>query len=314
MPTPSPTSSQWPLRKRITWRLAWIVAGSPGWLRYAISDFAAWALYWILRYRKNVINANFSIVFPDWDDQKRDSVRRKFYQHFCDLIVEQLWSLRASKADIVASCKLDLDPIFERCKQEGRPIMIAAAHYNNYELGALSAGLQMPIPLAGIYARLVDRFYDEKVLESRSRLGMMLWPRGEVAEKFAEWGKRKESFAVAFAFDQSPHAGRRKYWLPFFDRVTAFELGIEAYAKRYQAAVIYITTHRISRGRYRMGVRTISENAAMDQDLDILSSCARILEEDIRLSPEGWMWSHRRWKLDLEKDRLPNDRFAKGIS
>jgi Lauroyl/myristoyl acyltransferase len=266
-----------------------------------------------LRYRKKVIEHNLAIAFPEWTTEQLKAVRQGFYRHFSDLIVEQLWSLRASPEEIVSSCVLEQHPIFEQCRLEGRPVMIAAAHYNNYELGALSAGMQMPIPLAGIYARLVDKFYDEKLLEGRSRLGMMLWPRGEVAAKFAEWGKRQESFAVAFAFDQSPHGARRKYWLPFLGRLTAFELGIEAYAKRYKAAVVYISTRRLDRGKYRMTVETISNNAAEDAGLDVLSSCAALLERDLHADPVGWMWSHRRWKLDFDKDRLDNDRIAPGV-
>ena len=54
------------------------------------------------------------------------------------------------------------------------------------------------------------------------------------------------------------------------------------------------------RGHYRLTVRSLSENVALEPDGSVTSRYAAMLEETIRRNPSIWLWSHRRWKWERQ--------------
>jgi KDO2-lipid IV(A) lauroyltransferase len=185
--------------------------------------------------------------------------------------------------------------------------MIAAGHHNNYEMGAASLALQVGLPVAAIYAPLQNPYFDERIRETRGKFGLYLWPRGQVTKRAKEWAKEGKAFGIGFAFDQSPHAAKAKFWMPFFGRLTAVAPGLEVYAKRYDSAVIYINLERVSRGRYQYYMHLITENPRDQPSGAILREVNQRFEAVLRDDPVGWLWSHRRWKLDISRDLTERD-------
>ena len=282
---------------------------APRWLRYRISDGLALVLRHGLAYRKRVIDDNLRIAFPDKSDAERRALRFAFYRNFADLILEQVWAFGARPAEVLAMFEFEpgVCERFAAYRHDGRAVMVAAGHHNNYELGAAALGLAIEMPLAVIYARLVDPFFDARVRESRARFGMELWPRGRTAERVADYRARHASFAVGFAFDQSPSATRPKYWLPFFGRETAVQQGLDFFARAYASPVVFMWAERLARGRYRIHADFVCDDASVLEPGVATERATAALERAIRRDPAGWMWSHRRWKLDPTRHRIPAD-------
>ena len=283
------------------------VAGLPERWRYRLSDVIAYVLRSVVKYRRRVIDDNLTVAFPEKPPLERRAIRNAFYTHFVDVALEQTWLFRATEAELLARSRMVNPEIFERFHREGRPVMVASAHHNNYEMGAASLALQMSMPIAAIYAPLANPYFDERIRETRGRFGLRLWPRRATEQRAREWSERGGAYAIGFAIDQSPHAGRRKWWLPFFGRATATSGGIEAYARRYDAAVMYIYMERLARGRYRYTCEVVTEDPRAERPGYIVAEVTRRLEAVIRRDPVGWLWSHRRWKLDIARDWAPGD-------
>ncbi len=303
----APEGASW--KRGLFWLALAPIVYLPHWLRYRLSDLIALVLRYVLRYRKAVINANLLIAFPEKSDAERKALRFGFYRNFGDLIVEQIWAFGATREQVLKMVSIDADCLasFAQYQAQGRPVMLAAGHHNNYELGAATIAMGIDMPMATIYARLLNPFFDARVRESRGRFGMTLWPRGQTAKRMAEWREAHGSFAVGFAFDQSPHAGRPKYWLPFFGRPTGVQMGLDLFAREQRAAVMFLWVSRTARGRYQLRGLPVCDDASQ-LDPGVASAVATgFLEQLIRQEPAGWMWSHRRWKLDMERDQLPED-------
>ncbi len=304
-----PTYRDTRLKRALFWLALAPVMYAPRWLRYGLADGTALLLRYGLKYRRRVIDDNLRIAFPEKSEAERTAIRHGFYRNFADLIVEQIWAFGASKARVMEMFDVDpgVVPLFERHRAAGRPVMVAAGHHNNYELGAAALSLSIAMPMSVIYSRLVNPMMDRRVLESRERFGMTLWARGNVRGNMTEWRERFGSFAVGFAFDQSPHVARRKYWMPFFGRPTAVQTGLDGYAQRFGAAVVYLYLERRSRGKYRLHFEEVCDDASRLPEGVATARATQHLEAAIRRFPEGWMWSHRRWKLDIARDRLAED-------
>ncbi len=311
MPSPKPYRDT-RLKRTLFWLALAPVMYAPRWLRYGLADAITLLLRYGLKYRRRVIDGNLLIAFPDKTDAERTAIRYAFYRNFADLIVEQVWAFGATKERVMEM--FDVDPgivtLFERHHAAGRPVMVAAGHHNNYELGAAALSIAIAMPMSVIYSPLANKLMDRRVLESRERFGMTLWPRGHVHELMSEWRERYDSFAVGFAFDQSPHFARRKYWMPFFGRPTAVQTGLDGYAQRYGAAVVYLYLERVARGHYKLHYDEVCGDASLLPDGVATARATQCLETAIRRFPGGWMWSHRRWKLDETRDCVPGDTWV----
>lgn len=275
------------------------LARMPFKLRYRVSDFMAWLLRSVIKYRQKVIDGNLAIAFPEKSEAERVTIRNEFYRHFTDLALEQTWLLAASEEDLYAHCKCVNPEIFERFERENKPVLICAGHHANYELAAISLGKLIPQDVAAIYAPLANPYFNDRIKQTRERFGLQLWARGApTSAKMKEYAESGKSFGVCFGFDQSPHGGASKYWYPFFDHMSAHARGVEVYSRKYDAAVVFGWVSNQRRGFTEFTIEVITENAREVADGVILQSLSKKLEKVIRNDPSRWMWSHRRWKLD----------------
>ena len=68
-------------------------------------------------------------------------------------------------------------------------------------------------------------------------------------------------------------------------------------ARKANAELVYLNVEKTSRGHYRL---TFTEMRPTDQELGQpypLTRCFwRLIEQNIRLQPELWLWSHNRWQ------------------
>ena len=55
---------------------------------YHLSDFLAWVVRDVVRYRREVVDHNLEIAFPKLTQEERRKIAKDFYSYFCDMILE----------------------------------------------------------------------------------------------------------------------------------------------------------------------------------------------------------------------------------
>lgn len=263
-------------------------------LLYAFSDFACFVLYRIVGYRKAVVRGNLQRSFPEKSEAELLVIEKKFYSHFVDLVVESLKNFTISSDECQRRMRSVNPELLNRLYDEGRPVTIAGAHYNNWELWALGAATPLKHPLKGIYKRLSNKFFDEKMRESRGRFGMQLVSTQEVKNHIDEIYKGPS--AVVYASDQSPGNPKSAYWMTFLNQDTACFFGPERHAKMFNTAVVYGHQSKIKRGFYEVEYKVIFEHPGETEYGEITEKLGRLVEEKIIEQPEYWLWTHKRWK------------------
>ena len=76
--------------------LLYAIAVLPPFLRYRVADFIYVLVYYVIGYRKKVVMTNLRNSFPEKSDKELQTIQRKFYRYFCDLVVETLKTLTVS--------------------------------------------------------------------------------------------------------------------------------------------------------------------------------------------------------------------------
>lgn len=268
-------------------RLPWAMA-------YALSTFLYYTLYKILRYRVGIVNKNLRNSFPEKSNADIRDIRRKFYRHFCDVMVESLKMQSITKEELAERQKVTNPEIVDHIFEQGRGLIVASGHYNNWEYVATGINPWFKHQTLGIYHQFKNKWLEKKMLETRGVTGMVLVSRKAVREGFFE--KNKAPYAIFFGVDQSPTIAKKVYWTTFLNQETAVAFGAEKYAKERDYPVIFADTKKVKRGHYEMTIRILTENPKDLPHGAITEMHTKALEEQIKRDPVYWLWSHKRWK------------------
>lgn len=261
---------------------------------YFLSDVLFVVFYYLLGYRMKVIAGNIDRSFPDRSAPERKAIVKKFYRHFCDLIVESLKVFSITEQQVNERFVVKNPEIFDRFFDEGRSVILAGGHYNNWELFAVAIDQPLKHQAVAVYKPLTNLYFDQLMRVSRGKYGLKMIPVS-IAKKEMEKGRDQLSVFI-LATDQSPGKKTSAYWLKFLQQDTAVLFGTEKYAAEYNFPVVYGCIQKRARGYYEVSFELVHDQPASTSYGNITEAHTKLLERDILRQPEYWLWSHRRWK------------------
>src|SRR5437870_8965351 len=81
---------------------------------YGFSNFLFVIFYYIFPYRKKIVLQNLRNSFPEKSEKELKQITKKFYLHFCDLLVETIKLFSASQQAIESRVKLVNPELLEK--------------------------------------------------------------------------------------------------------------------------------------------------------------------------------------------------------
>ncbi|TAE56394.1 MAG: hypothetical protein EAZ89_04720, partial [Bacteroidetes bacterium] len=117
----------------LVWGILYTLSLMPMWLWYRISDFLFLLVYYVIRYRKEVVRKNLEGVFPDKSPAEIRHLMWKFYRHLCDLPVELIKDFSMSDAEMLRRVAIVNPEVGEEAIAAQRGTLLLASHCNNFE-------------------------------------------------------------------------------------------------------------------------------------------------------------------------------------
>ncbi|MDB5272628.1 MAG: lipid biosynthesis acyltransferase [Chitinophagaceae bacterium] len=263
---------------------------------YLLSDFLYVLFYYVIGYRKKVVLENLTRSFPEKNPEEIKVLCKKFYHYFCDLILESLKTLTISRAQVKKHVIFSEHAVgvFKKYYDNKQSIVLVMGHMGNWELaGAGFSQLSSFHDLYILYHPLSNKKFDNLVYHMRTRLGNKLYAMNEALRGMLR--DRDKITATAFIADQTP-SPEGAYWTTFLHQDTPVFKGTEKLATKLNYPVVYASVMRKKRGIYSVELEVLTENPKACSENEISELHTRRLEKDIRLQPEIWLWTHRRWK------------------
>jgi KDO2-lipid IV(A) lauroyltransferase len=261
---------------------------------YALSDFTYLILYKLIGYRTKVVRGNLERSFPEKSEAEIKQIESKFYHHLCDLMVESIKAFTISKEEAKKRIVHRNPELINQFYDQGKQVVLAGGHYGNWELFAITIGMEMKHKSIALFTPLKDKFMNEKITNSRSKYGLEMLAINAIKNRLKN--AENELFTIIFGTDQSPRKSQKSYWMKFLNQETGVQFGTEKFAKEYKAAVVFGNIYKVKRGYYEFEYELICEEANQTEYGFITQSHVRKLEKVIRNKPEFWLWSHKRWK------------------
>ena len=277
----------------VVFGLLYLISLLPFWILYRLSDFCYLVLYRIAGYRKAVVMENLMYAFPGKTEAERKKIAKKFYLNFIDNWVETIKLISISKKALNKRVTGNFE-IFHQLHRTGKPVQVNLGHFFNWEIMTLHAGIHQPYTFLTVYLPQNSKIADRLIKYIRSRWGNPQIPSTEMARAIIPW--RKKQYLIALGADQSNPLLDNLYWLNFMNRPAGFMKGPEKYARGQNIPVIMMTTTKPKRGHYHFDYFLLADEPKSLPDGDLIRQYVYHLEKNIKLQPEIYLWSHRRWK------------------
>ena len=279
--------------------LRWLLLGLsrlPYGVLYIIAEGFYFLLAYVVRYRWPVVVQNLRNSFPEKPAAEIDCIGKAFYRHFAQVMVETIKLAHMSDADMKRRVLFRNPEVLERHFQAGRMALGLSSHAGNWEWVLTSGAVWLSAEVDGVYKPLNNPFFESFMHELRTRTGAGLIPMRDILRDMVQ--RRGQVRVVSLLSDQAAGPEDRPYWTTFMNQDSGFYTSADRLAARFKCPVVYVSIKRVRRGYYEMVLTELYDGDAPlpADEFPITDAFVRHLERDIRLAPEQYLWTHRRWK------------------
>ena len=268
---------------------------------YVFSDFNAFILRHIIRYRRKVVINNLHKAFPEKDEKTLRRYERSFYSYFTDMLLEAGKGYRMTRKKLDKRYRFQNPELLDNYYNEGKSVILLMAHINNWEWITGTMGERFNQKMFAIYKPLTNKRVDAFIRKSREHRNFQVVPLKSTGLMFRNMNSGPCAFVMAA--DQSPIALDKAHWVTFLHQTTGFLHGPETYAKKFGTSLVFMKVIMRKRGYYDIVFQTICDDPKTSPEGHITARYAQLLEELIKEQPTRWLWSHKRWKRNKPEDK-----------
>lgn len=264
---------------------------------YIFSDLIFMVTYYLIGYRRKVIQNNLKNSFPEKSTEELRKIEKQFYRNFCDYIVETFKSFTISSTELRVRVQHLNRDVFKEAKAEGRNVIMLSGHIFNWEwYNALALLIPQEHSIA-VYRKVQNGFWEDQIKSLRNRFGNTAVEAREVIRHIFRTPNDGNSVYM-FVADQTPHYSEINLGLRFLNQKTPVFIGYDKIATRMDMAFVFCEMKKVKRGFYQVNYHRIYPDGERFEPYEVVTKFHTLLENTIRKHPDNYLWSHRRWKYD----------------
>lgn len=255
------------------------------------------AAYALIPGRRRIALDNLRRAFPS-PDFDVEGTALEVYRIFGENLVEFFLAAERDREALLRTIEFEGQAHMEDALRGGRGVLLLASHYGNWELMGLAHSAKgYPIHMAA--RRLDNPRLDRWLNRRRERFGSTVIDSKSPSALRRMLTVLRAGGSAAFLIDQNV-VGDRGVFVDFFGRLAYTHKVVSLLAMKTGAPVIPVFMRREKEGGHRMIYHkplTLVRTGNRDEDvLENTRMMARVLEEEVRVRPEQWLWFHDRWK------------------
>lgn len=246
---------------------------------------------------RRIVCQNLDFVFPDWSCRQIDDLAVRVFEHFGQVLLENLQALFLSRRQFAQRIVIEGEDILTAALAQPRGCLLFSGHLGNWEFGLLAGAaildrtaltVAKPVKLKALHrllTRLRSRFGNRVVFKKGALQVMTKALReGETLIMLIDQGVRRTEAVT----------------IRFFGKRTLASPAAAYLAYRCRVPVVPIFCLRTPDGGYRLKVLppiAAVRKAALRDDIQVFTQqLMATVEAAVRRHPEQWFWFHKRWK------------------
>jgi len=289
---------------------------------HRLSDLGYFVLYYGFGYRKRVVRENLALAFPEKTAAERLHIEKLFYRNFTDTLIETVKGFSITEKEVRARVRLATPELAQDLWKRQVNVAGISSHLANWEFLAQALALEFGHLCYGVYKPLKSPKMNDAVVASRERCGIKMIPMKAVRRVIQDHQEQKKRpYLLGLLSDQAPHDYEKAFQVTFLGLPTYVVPGPGILTLQLGLTPIWGWMKRTGRSRFEWGVEELSlelpETGFSEADQLQISRISRVhgvteeqasralaliqrfsvrLEAQIKMAPQDWLWSHRRWK------------------
>lgn len=282
--------------------LLYLLSRLPLRVLYLLSTFCFPFVYHIFRYRRKVVKRNIDRSFPELSNKQRRLIELRFYQFFCDYVVETIKLLTISRKEMQRRMVVRGMEQVEQALEQHPFVFLYLGHYCNWEwISSIPLWKTRPdTHCAQLYRPLKSKWADDLFMGMRTRFGSDNISKYEALRHILSMKKAGTRAVIGFISDQTPSRQNIHDWVNFLHQDTPVVTGTERIARKVDAAAFFVDVRRVRRGCYELKFVPMSNDVNSLPEYGLTHLYMEKLEAMIRRQPHLWLWTHKRWKHKRE--------------
>ncbi len=265
---------------------------------YAIADGILFpVMYYLVRYRRRVVEKNLRNAFPDKTDKERKRIAKDFYHQLTYTLAETIYGYRISAEEMKRRVVFENAEEVDKAAKDTGGCVVMLAHAGCWEwMSSCQQWFSPEVLELNVYRKAKKESTDRAILEIRKKRGGAYVEKQRLLREMVRYRAEKQPIVLGLIADQKPRPEVTRTWVSFLHQETGFLDGGEELAKKFGYPVYALTVKRPARGYYRCRFESLSNDPKNTSEGDMTAAYARNLEKNIIAEPHLWLWTHNRWK------------------
>lgn len=282
------------------YRIVYLISLLPFKVLYIFSDVLAWLACDVIKYRRGVVRRNLVASFPEKPEKDIRKIEKRFYRFLCDYFIETVKLASMSPDKMRRHLKVENIEEINEAVRHGQSVSLYLGHYCNWEwVSSLPLHIDPAAKCAQIYHPLENKTFDKLLYRLRTRFDANNIPMKDILPTLITWKKENVPSVTGYIADQAPGLNIHLF-VDFLNHETGAYTGPERISKFLGAKAVYGHMSRPKRGYYTLRFIPISENVKKENIFVTTRKYFTLLQDNIRETPQYWLWSHNRWKRSRE--------------
>ena len=288
MKSPRQLAGEFATRAGIT--LLQVLAILPlSWIR-ALGAVLGWLLYVLVGSRRRVVQANFSLCFPERSGAERRHLTQQTFIYFAQAWLDRAWLWHAPQHWVQRRVQLT-GAVQELAGAE--PTVIFLPHFVGLDAAWVGVALQVPRQSTTIYTDQSNKLVDQWILRGRQRFGnLRLFGRVDGVKPIVAALRQGQPLYLLPDMDFGPDDS---VFVPFYGISTATVPSLARFARLGRAKVVPLLP-RITAAGYEVQVMPAWENFPTDDPVADTALMNARLQDYIGTMPAQYYWVHKRFK------------------
>jgi len=268
---------------------SWLTSRGSQW----VGGFIGLLLRWLPNRLRDVSAHNVALCFPELTESQQLRLIHQSLSSTGRNIAEigAMWRWSSKRLRRLEAA-VENEDLLHKGMRRGKGVLLLAPHVGNWEF--VSHFLTWRYPVLSLYRPPRIAQLDGLIRQARQRLGAEMVPAtGSGLRRFAK--ALAAGRLVAILPDQEP-LKKHGVFAPFFGIEALTMTLVRSLLRRYRPSVVFAFAERLPGGTFR--VRFVEPPKGLD-DADPVVAATQLnrgVETCVRLCPEQYMWSYRRFR------------------
>jgi len=278
----------------ITWLglgLGWLAAKLPYALQLFIGRLIGKAIQKLSSRRTHIARTNLKLCFPEKSETEIENILKLNFESTGISVMETVMSWWASENTLRKLVRIEGLENLEKALAKGNGVILLSAHFTTLEIGGRL--LSLFSPFHALYRQHKNPVFEYVMHKARSNHLEQPIERGDMRGMLRSL---KKGFAVWYAPDQN-YGPEKSVFVTFFNVPAATITATSRLAQLNNSPVVPFFQQRLKENKgYVLRVYPALENFPSDDIEQDSQRINHLIEDQILMMPEQYLWAHRRFK------------------